>query len=369
MKTTRTDMIRDLVAATAAGRIDRRRFVAALGTLVAVPAVLRPHLAVAQTGDLVLVNWGGDAVDVYAQAWSEAFAAATGLTLRVDGSGPSEGAIRAQAESGSISWDVVDADIFSAVTLGREGLLLPVDPALVDSAKGGPGSVAEFGVTPYLFTHVIAYDKAVYGDNAPTSWADFFDTEKFPGKRTMYKWMVGCLEAALMADGVAIGDVYPVDVDRALARIEAFKPHVGAYWGSAGESQQLFLDGEVSMGLIWNTRASQLYRDTDGRIDFTFNEAILQPGNFSAMKGGPAGPEAAFALMDKSLEPEGQLAIFEAMGFAPANPAASAQIAPEMQRFNCGSPEALAVQLRMDVNWYADNYGAALDKYLGVISA
>lgn len=366
--TQKTEMIRDLVAATAAGRLDRRSFIAALGTIVALPAALKANLAVAATGELILVNWGGDAIDVYTNAWAKALADRTGLTLKVDGSGPAEGTIRAQVESGAVSWDVVDADIFSAFTLGREGALLAVDPAKVDATKGGEGNVTEFGVTPYLFSHVIAYDKTAFGGAVPTTWADFFDVEKFPGKRTAYKWMVGVLEAALMADGVAPDAVYPVDVDRALARIEAIKPHMAAWWESGGQSQQLFLDGEVTMGLIWNTRASSLARDTDGKIDFTFNQGILQPGNFSAVKGGPAGPDAAFALMDASLEPEGQLAIFDAMGFAPANPAAAALVPADQQRFNAGSPEALAVQVRMDVDWYSKNYGRALDRFLGVIS-
>ena len=39
-------------------------------------------------------------------------------------------------------------------------------------------------------------------DNAPTTMADFFDVEKFPGKRGMRKLGKAMLEMALMGDGV-----------------------------------------------------------------------------------------------------------------------------------------------------------------------
>ena len=40
------------------------------------------------------------------------------------------------------------------------------------------------------------------------SWADFWDVAKYPGKRGLRKGVRGNLEIALMADGVAPGDVY-----------------------------------------------------------------------------------------------------------------------------------------------------------------
>jgi spermidine/putrescine-binding protein len=45
---------------------------------------------------------------------------------------------------------------------------------------------------------------------APTSWADFWDTKTFPGKRGLRKGAKYTLEFALMADGVAPKDVYKV---------------------------------------------------------------------------------------------------------------------------------------------------------------
>ena len=63
---------------------------------------------------------------------------------------------------------------------------------------------------------------------APTSWADFFDIAKFPGKRGLRKGPKYALEFALIADGVAPTDVYtvlatPEGVDRAFAKLDTIK--------------------------------------------------------------------------------------------------------------------------------------------------
>ena len=48
----------------------------------------------------------------------------------------------------------------------------------------------------------------IEGDDKPTTLADFFDTEKFPGKRGLRKSPKANLEMALIADGVAPDEVY-----------------------------------------------------------------------------------------------------------------------------------------------------------------
>ena len=51
----------------------------------------------------------------------------TGITVKEDGTGPTEGAIAAQFKSGKPTWDLVDADPFSAISLGKQGMIEPID--------------------------------------------------------------------------------------------------------------------------------------------------------------------------------------------------------------------------------------------------
>ena len=109
------------------GALSRRAFIAAVGAAAAVPVALRSTMSFAQAKELLLVNWGGDAIDAYTKAYGEPFEKEAGIKVRMDGSGPTEGAILAQAKSGSVTWDIVDVDPFSAITLGRQGILEPID--------------------------------------------------------------------------------------------------------------------------------------------------------------------------------------------------------------------------------------------------
>ncbi|WP_082377903.1 extracellular solute-binding protein [Pseudomonas sp. RIT-PI-q] len=83
----------------------------------------------------------------------------------------------------------------------------------------------------------------------PSSWADFWDLEKFPGKRALRKSPVHTLQIALMADGVPKDKVYallktPQGVDRAFAKLDKVKSSI--QWRESGaQPQQWLAAGDV----------------------------------------------------------------------------------------------------------------------------
>ncbi|MBT9386092.1 ABC transporter substrate-binding protein [Pseudooceanicola sp. CBS1P-1] len=322
----------------------------------------------AETSQLVFVNWGGDALKAMDAAFGKPFTAETGIKVLYDGSGPTEGAITAQVQGGHPTWDLVDADPFSSEALGEKGMMTPIDYDIVDPDKQRPGFQWKYSSSCYFYSYVIAYDSTQF-DTAPTSMKDFFDTQKFPGKRAMYKWGAGMWEAALLADGVAPADLYPLDLERAHAKIKGFKEHIGAFWGGGAESQSLLLNGDVSMALIWNTRAMLLEKDTEGDIAFTFDDGIVGPGGIGVLKDNPGGSEAAMRYIAATQDPERQAKLFELLGNGPSNPAADALIPGDQQHLNPMDPANLPRQTALDTDWYARNYGDALNAYLQIISA
>ncbi|WP_172330158.1 ABC transporter substrate-binding protein [Mangrovicoccus sp. HB161399] len=351
------------------GQISRRTLLQGLGLLAGTSALgLGAGRALAVGQKLVFVNWGGDAVDAMGEAFGKPFTAETGVQVLFDGSGPTEGAITAQAESGHPTWDLVDCDPFSGQALGKKGYMAPIDWSVVDESKIRPGFKWDYAASTYFYSYVIAYDTTAY-DEPPASMADFFDTEKFPGKRSMYKWGAGMWEAALLADGVAPADLYPLDLERAHAKIAGFKDNVAAFWGGGAESQTLLLGGDVTMALIWSTRAKVVHADTEGEITFIWDEGIVAPGSTGVLANNPAGPELAMKYIAAGQSPEGQAKLFELLGNGPANPAADALIPEEMKPFNPTDPANFDRQIPLDMAWYEENYSAALDAYLKIISA
>lgn len=358
-----------LLHKAASGAISRRRFTQAVGALFALPLAMRANLTFAQAKQLVLVNWGGDAMDAYAKAYGEPFEQETGIAVKMDGSGPTEGAVLAQVQSGSITWDVMDIDPFSAITLGKQGVVQPIDYAIVDRSKFRDGFGWDHATSAYFFSYVICYDSEAYGDKAPSGMADFFDLEAFPGKRAMYKWGVSSWEAAALADGVAPDKLYPLDIDKAHEKIRSIKDNVSVFWGGGSEVQSALLSGEAAMAIAWNTRAKLIEADSGGRIKYTWDQGLLQSGAFGVIKDNPGGSENAMKLLAAMQVPERQLVMFDMLGQGPANPATDALIPEAERRHNCVEPANAQRQISLDMDWYAENYTAALDKYLAEIAA
>lgn len=352
------------------GQLTRRRFTQIAAFLVGgAPLALKAKGAWAAANELVFVNWGGDAMTAYDDAYGKAFLTEAGVTVKQDGSGPTEGAIAAQVESGKPSWDIVDADPFSAQALGKKGLMEPIDYAIVDKAKMREGFGWEFAASTYFFSYIIAYDSSKFGDKVPTGMADFFDVEKFPGKRSLYKWGAGMWEAALLADGVAPDKLYPLDLKRAHDKIAAFKDNVVSYWGGGAESQSVLLNGEASMALIWSTRAGLIEKDSGGSIKFIWDQGLISPGAMGVLKGNPGGKDNAMKFIASAQDPKKQLVMFEKLGQGPANPAADALVPDDQKRLNPVDPENMKKQIALDMAWYETNYGPALDEYTKIIAA
>ena len=74
----------------AAGRIDRRSFLQGLAALGVAPMALAGGGAFAQAAkpkEVVLANFGGDAVPAFTEAFAKPFEAANGVKMAIDGSG------------------------------------------------------------------------------------------------------------------------------------------------------------------------------------------------------------------------------------------------------------------------------------------
>lgn len=346
------------------GKINRRNFMTAMAG-VGLAVAFRPSHASAAVTEVVVCNWGGAALDAFQKSFGPSFKAATGMELVVDGTGPSTGAIRAMVESKNVTWDATDGGMTDAVTLGKGGFVEPIDYSIVDKSLVGPGMAAEFGIANYTFSNVLAYDAKKTKGVPPTGWADFFDLEKFPGKRTMCKWIQGQLESVLLADGVKPENMYPLDVDRAFKKLEPLLPHL-IFWESGAQSQQLFRDGEVVMGNIWHTRAN-LLRKENKDFTWTWEQNLVFSSAWSIPKGNPAGKKV-YDFINSSLQPDGQVTLLRLMGNGPSNPKALALMTEDDKAVYNLAPENSKNNLIISADYYADNEAALQNKFLDFIS-
>lgn len=354
-----SDFARDCVEIAAEklarGEIDRRGFLNAMIGIGALSAAGIGTKAHAQAEELVVVNWGGPAVEAYQKAFGEAFTAAHGTEVVIDGTGPLLSKIRAMVESGAVTWDVCDTGAATTLVLQKAGVIQPIDYNVVDRSKVVQDYAYDYGIANYLFSYILAYNKAEL-DTEPQNWSDFWDLAKYPGMRTMRKQPNGMIEAAMFAAGKSMDEIYPIDLDLAMSKLREISDNV-IVWGSGSQSQQLFRDGEVTMGNIWHTRANLLNQDMNGDVVWTWNQGIATAGMWNVPNDNPAGTETAMNFIASAQDPEQQVTLFTMMGNGPANPAA-APLVPEDRKFaDPGQPDNWALQLKQDARWYEAESG------------
>lgn len=345
------------------GRMGRRQLLAAAAAIGIAPSLA--GRAMAAVPDVVLCNWGGDAIKAMTEAFVVPYEKATGGKMVLDGSGPANGKVRAMVEAKHVIWDLCDSGVAGIGELGPRGLLEPIDYNVVDRTRILPEFGYEFGVVNYMFSSVMAWDTKVV-KTTPTP-ADFFDLKKFPGKRMIRKDSQAMMELALIADGVAIDKLYPLDQERALKKIASIKDDL-LYWTTGAQSQDLLRSGEAVMGWLWNTRANLLKQETKGRIDWSYNGGLLQPGLWTVPKGNPAGKQAMVAIATLQAVP-GQISLLGAMGNGPANPQSASSMPPALAAIDPGSPANIAVQGKINAPWYQANYASSLKAFLDMVSS
>ncbi|WP_075217351.1 ABC transporter substrate-binding protein [Mongoliimonas terrestris] len=361
----RRDMVDLAGELFAKGRIDRRTFLRCLTALGAGAMVAGPAgRALAADKTITVANFGGDAVKFMGEAWGAPFTAASGVNVVFDGAGPLPGNIKKMVDEKNVIWDVSDGDGFYADQLGKAGYLEPIDYSVVSKDKLHDWMIWEHGVANYAFSYVLAYRKSKY-PTPPTSWADLFDTEKFPGKRTMWKWLGGVPEVCMLGAGKARDAIYPPDMDLIGTQVKALGDDL-VLWETGGQSQQLFLDGEVDIGAIWNTRASVLERDSGGDIGWIWTDHVLATGCWLVPKGAP-DVATSMRFIASSQSAEQQIMLLETLGNGPANPAADALLTAEQKRINPMSH--LDKSFIVNTPWYAEHYDDLLTEWLDLISA
>lgn len=215
---------------------------------------------------ITAVSWGGAYAKSQIKAYHEPFAQQFGIRVNsVDYNG-GLAEIRAQVEAGNVVWDVIDAETPDVLRGCEDGLFIKIDKSILPPAPDGtpaeedflPGTLTDCGVGTIIWSTVYAYDDSRIGDKKPTTMADLFDTQTWPGKRAMRKNPRPNLEFALIADGVPVDEVYdtlstPEGVDRAFAKLDTIKKDI-IWWEAGAQPPQLLADGEVVFATAYNGR-------------------------------------------------------------------------------------------------------------------
>jgi putative spermidine/putrescine transport system substrate-binding protein len=319
----------------------------------------------ARADEITFVSQGGAYQKAQTIAILDPSARKLGITINQDSIPDAWAAIKSQVASGKPTWDVVDVPTGYCLRGGEQGLVEKLDFAKLPNGAAMPEAYrSPYSVAYEFYSSVLAYSQKAFpsAGAAPSSWADFWDVKKFPGRRALRNHPFATLEAALMADGVAPDKLYPLDVDRAFRKLEQIKPDITVWWTSGAQSAQLLNDGEVDMVMAWNGRVSALTNE-GAKVGFTFNQGILQSTSLCILKGAPNLPTAT-RFLNEAVDPVHQANLPLNIDYGPANPKAfdtgviSAARAAQLP----SAPANAAKQALMSYAWWSSPAGEAAEK-------
>jgi putative spermidine/putrescine transport system substrate-binding protein len=335
-----------------------------IGLLLAIIFTLNPGNASAETKSIVLCNFGGYLQKVLTKAFFEPFEKETGI--KVIGTAPPRlPKLKAMVETGNVEWDVVFLLDSWVERAARDNLLEPIDYSKIDKNDLCTDAVSEYGAGLYYFATGMAYNKEAYprGDY-PKTWAEFWDVKKFPGKRGMYKGAMEVLEFALMADGVPIDKMYPLDVDRAFKSLDKIKPYISLWWRRGEEPVQALVQREVDLSSAWLTRVCGAERG-GAPIGANLNQAILRLD----MLGVPRGCKNKKEAMDFiafTTDPMHQAILSNLLPYGPVSKKAFDYISPTIAKDMFSSPKNASKMVILNPEgrkWWGKNEAEVLERF------
>ncbi|MEM7439079.1 MAG: ABC transporter substrate-binding protein [Pseudomonadota bacterium] len=341
-------------------------------TLLAGAAAAALVAGAATARDLTVVSWGGAYTKSQVEAYHKPWIAKTGNKIVSEDYSGGLAEVKAQVDAGNVTWDIIDLELADAVRGCDEGLFEEIDPAILPAGADGsaatddfiPGAITECAVANIVWSTVFAYDTAKMPEG-PKTIADFYDLEKFPGKRGMRKTPKANMEMALMADGVPADEVYAMletdeGVARAFAKMDTIKDSV-VWWEAGAQPPQLLADGEVAMTTAYNGRIFNAVAAENKPFEIVWDAQIFALDLWAVVKGSP-NKDKAMDFLKFSTETEQLAAQASYISYGPARKSSAPLVAAfhsnpdlEMGPHMPTAPENFKNALSSNFEFWADN--------------
>jgi putative spermidine/putrescine transport system substrate-binding protein len=196
----------------------------------------------------------GEYLDALTTAFFDGFQHDTGAIVRHDPFGrDGTSSLISQIEAGEILWDVMLVPMNEVLTLSEQGHLAAIDYNVVDDSALYPELTLQHGVGAGMYSTTMVYSVSL--EEGPEDWTAFWDLSRFDGTRALRRSPVGTLEFALLADGVTIDMLYPIDTERAFASLEHLR-EATLFYEDSKQPVELVRTGQVGLASSWSVRTT-----------------------------------------------------------------------------------------------------------------
>jgi len=320
------------------------------------------HTTMAKGETLKVCSYGGSYQESQRKALIQPFAEKFGVKI-IEASGPDIAKVKAQVDNKAYEWDVVDLETRHIARGELENLLEPIDTNVVNLEGIDPKAIRKAAIGNIFWTTSLAYNKKAIGDQKPpASWADFWDVKNFPGPRALQDQAPFNLEFALLADGVPMDKVYPIDVPRAFKKMDELKDQITVWWKNGAEQVQLLTSAEAYYSSAWTGRVN-VAQSKGVPLEIVWEGGCLDLDWWAIPKGNP-NKDLAMKFIDFAISAERQGEQMQKyIAYGPTNLGAFKYITEERAKQLPSYPENLKKQFAQDADYWGPNLAPLTEKW------
>jgi putative spermidine/putrescine transport system substrate-binding protein len=322
--------------------------------------------APAMARDLTVVSWGGAYQDAQKEVYFGPFQKDTGVKMTDEPWDGGVGVLRAKVQGGNATWDVVQVESEELAIGCEEGLFEKLDWSKIGGKDAYlPSATNDCGVGAIVYNFVLGYDADKLKEG-PKSWADFFDTKKFPGKRALRQGPKTNLEIALIADGVKPQDVYKVlatdaGVERAFKKLDSIKNDL-IFWKAGAQPPALLASGEVVMTSVYNGRIAAANQKDHKNFKVVWDGSLYTIDSWVVLKGTPNLADA-YKFLNYVGKPEVQKNLPPKTNYGVTNKKAGDLIDPAVLADLPTAPKNMANVEKIDDQFWLENLDRLTERF------
>ena len=231
-------------------------------------------------------------------------------------------------------------------------------------AKFQPQGLQDCGLGAVFVTDVLAWDRDKFP--ATPTWQDFWDIAKLPGKRGLHGGVRITLEIALMADGVAPGDVYKIlrgddGVERAFRKLDQLRPYI-VWWRTGADAARILNSGEVLLTSAPNGEVARVAQIHHRNLGLQWNGSLTSVLSWAVRRDSPQQDQAR-QFLKAAADPAIQAALQSIIPYGGVAIGANDNLPPEVAAASSGLPAHLTAGVAVDEAFWQNNLARLTQRF------
>jgi putative spermidine/putrescine transport system substrate-binding protein len=308
--------------------------------------------------EVIIASYGGTTEDARKKAFWDPFSKRTGVRVVQTDADYAKAQTMMQGKA-KATWDCYHGspeEIRTALQDGKAELPTVPEFAYEDLI---PEKYRKYCFQSFWLAYVPAVMTGTFPNGNPKSWQDYFDLQKFPGKRIWpgAAYTPATREAGLMGDGVPPDQVYPMDLERADAKIKSIFDDAVFY----DEYPQIvtFLTSKTGTLPLAPNGIYKGAQDKGVKLEVLWDVTpIISPNTMSILPGAP-NLDAVTALAGFCADPKRQAEFARLTNYGPPSKAAFDELTAEEKKHLPNSPGRVVLQTDTE---YLGEHGAEIQK-------